>query len=265
LRKLEVQHIAFEDFGEFEPGDDISHLVPSPALYPLLHSANLGNVRVLQLGTEASSANGEPIVGIIKLMPRLEELYLFADGVDTHELFGLTTLNRLRILQMYHNRQYALQWLAKNPSLGQLTHLLCHPHALSPDDDEPYIRLAGLRAVVHSTALPRLTHLQLRLSDFGDEGCNEIVASGVLNRLQLLDLYGGRITDKGAVALARWPDLRRLEWLNLDRNRIGPKGVEVLTASGVKFTAVEQWGNRGNDDDPHDWDEDSYLSDGDWE
>src|SRR5205823_5720483 len=140
-----------------------------------------------------------------------------------------------------------LQKLAKNPSLGQLTHLLCHPHGL--DDEEPYLRLPQLRAVVRSTTLKSLTHLQLRLSDFGDKGCEEIVASGVLKRLKVLDVRGGVITDAGARTLAACRDLRNLELLNLDSNCLREEGINALRATGVKFTAEQQWQPTGGFDD----------------
>jgi hypothetical protein len=71
-------------------------------------------------------------------LPHLEELYLFARRVGTDVLFGLKTLNNLRILQLYRTHNNPLRKLAKNPTSGKLTHLLCHPHALH--DDEPYPR-----------------------------------------------------------------------------------------------------------------------------
>ena len=82
-------------------------------------------------------------------MPKLEELYLLAFNVDADQLFGLKTLNTLRILQVYHHDKYPLAKLAKNPSLGNLAELYCHPHAIEGGDD-PYIRLPGLRAVCRS-------------------------------------------------------------------------------------------------------------------
>src|SRR5205807_2803837 len=110
---------------------------------------------------------GEGVAGVVKRMPKLEELHLLAHDTDPEQLFSLRTLHRLRVLLLYHERSYPLARLAKNPSLGKLTHLLCHPHAL--DGEEAYIRLPGLRAVVRSADLPSLTHLRLRLSDIGDK------------------------------------------------------------------------------------------------
>jgi hypothetical protein len=186
----------------------------------------------------ACHIDGAAAVGFIKRIPRLEELYLLARQVDTNQLFDLKSLDNLRVLQVYHNDNYPLARLAKNPSLGKLTHLLCHPHAL---EEDPYIRLPGLKAVVRSTTLPSLTHLQLRLSDFGDKGAAEIVSSGVLKRLKMLDLRGGTITDKGAQELAACPDLRNLGSLNLDRNCLTNAGIAALKKTGVPYTAQGQW------------------------
>jgi uncharacterized protein (TIGR02996 family) len=246
LRRLVLIEDSFEMEGEYEPGDDVPEDADSPALYPLVRCPYLGNVRVLQVGKMAGDnwenfachIDGAAAVGFIKRMPRLEELYLLARQVDTNQLFDLKTLDNLRVLQVYHNDNYPLARLAKNPSLGRLTHLLCHPHAL---EEEPYLRLPGLRAVARSTTLPSLTHLQLRLSDFGDKGAAEVVASGILKRLKLLDLRGGTITDKGAQELAACPDLRNLESLNLDRNCLSAAGVAALKKTGVDFTAKKQW------------------------
>jgi uncharacterized protein (TIGR02996 family) len=266
LRRLALIEDTFEDEGEYEPGDDIPEDAEFPGLYPLVRSPYLGNVRVLQLGEVTPDKpeefnchlfGGAAAVGFIKRMPRLEELYLLAHEVDCNQLFALPTLNNLRVLQVYHNTSYPLARLAKNPSLGRLTHLLCHPHAL---EEEPFIRLPGLKAVVHSTTLPSLTHLQLRLSDFGDKGAAEIVASGALKRLKVLDLRGGTITDKGAQELAACPDLRNLESLNLDRNCLTRTGVRALRETGVRLTAEKQWQPSGDE-----YADTEYLYEGDIE
>lgn len=247
LRRLALIEDKFEMEDDYEAGNDIPEDAEFPGLYPLVRSPYLGNVRVLQLGEITADKpeefnchlfGGAAAVGLVKRMPRLEELYLLAHEVDCNQLFDLKSLDNLRVLQVYHNTNYPLARLAKNPSLGKLTHLLCHPHAL---EEGPYIRLPGLRAVVRSTTLTSLTHLQLRLSDFGDKGAAEIVASGTLKRLKMLDLRGGTITDKGAQELAACPDLGRLESLNLDRNCLTATGIAALKKTGVNFSAKGQW------------------------
>jgi hypothetical protein len=202
--------------------------------------------------------SGETLIGFVKLMPRLEELYVLSQDVDTDQLFSLKTLNHLRILQVYHMNNYPLQKLARNPSLGNLTHLLIHPHCM--EDDEAYLRLPHVRAVVRSTTLKSLTHLRLRQCDMGDKGAEEIVASGILQRLKLLDLRNGCITDAGARTLAGCPDLRNLELLNLNRNCLTADGIAALKGTRVKFTADGQWQPTGDE-----YHNQEYLYEGDTE
>ena len=143
---------------------------------------------------------------------------------------------------------------AKNPSLANLRELYCHPHAREPGD-EPYLRLPHLKAVCRSPHLTGLTHLQLRMADFGDAGINEIVASGVLKRLDVLDLRHGLVTDAGAKQLAACPDFARLKHLDLRNNRVGPDGVAALKTSGASVAAdhqqasdADQWDTFGQGD-----------------
>jgi uncharacterized protein (TIGR02996 family) len=273
LRRLALDNNAYEMKGEFEPGDDIPEDCEDPQLYPLLRSRNLGNVRVFVLGEIIKSqdeieamegqfhcqTSGDGAVGLIKKMPRLEELYLLARDVDTAQLFSLKTLDHLRVLQVYHETNYPLARLAKNPSLKKLTHLLLHPHAL--DDDQPYIRLPDVRALVRSTQLPALTHLRLRLSNMGDAGVKEIVASGILKRLKVLDLRHGCITDEGARLFAACPDVRHLELLDLANNALTDAGVKALRGAGAKLYAEFQW----TPGETRDLGEDEYLYAGDIE
>src|SRR5262249_26284341 len=145
---------------------------------------------------------GYAAAGLVKIMPKLEELYLWTHRADTEQIFSLPTLEHLRILQVDHNHNYPLARLAKNQALANLTHLLCHPHAYEGFDEEEgegsYITLADLRALARSKHLPSLTHLRLRLAGFGDKGIREIISSGLLARLKMLDLRGGKVTDAGA-------------------------------------------------------------------
>jgi uncharacterized protein (TIGR02996 family) len=246
LRQLHLQQPKSADDDAFEPGPDVPEEVDlTAALYPLARAHNLGNVRVFRLGDkdvhESCHTYGEAVAGIIKQMPKLEELHLLAHHVDTDQLFGLKTLHTLRVLMVFHEKKYPFAKLGKNPSLGNLTHLLCQPHALEPDDEEPYIRLAGLREVVRSPHLKSLTHLMLHASDFGDKGVDEIIKSGILKRLKMLDLRGGTITDKGAKALAKCADLKNLESLVLSRNCLTDEGIKALKATGVKLEADTMW------------------------
>ncbi len=258
LRRLVLRDDRYVEPDEYEPGPDIPEDPDGPQLHALTRSPYLGNVRVLVVGellspNEELSAReggfncqtaGEAAVGLVRLMPRLEELRLLCRNVDGNQLFALKSFDNLRVLQLYHGTSYPLAKLAVNPSLKQLTHLLFHPHAL--DDDKAYVRLNGVKALVRSAGLPALTHLQLRLSDMGDKGVKEIIDSGILKRLRVLDLRHGCITDKGAKLLADCPDLKHLELLDLHRNNLTEAGIAALQATGVKFDASHQWKEGGD-------------------
>jgi uncharacterized protein (TIGR02996 family) len=258
LRHLVLAEPSWDD----PEADEAPAGVDNPHLHPLFRSPHLGNVRVLQIGPDNDQCHtrGRGVPGLVKLMPRLEELHLFAHRVDADQLFALKTLNSLRVLRVYHNDSYPLEKLAKNPSLGRLTHLLCWPHAVEDYAEGAYIKLPAVRALVRSPGLPALTHLELRLSDLGDQGIREIVASGILKRLEFLDLSGGFVSDEGAHLLAACPDLRHLKELRLDRNCLTEAGVAALKATGVKLSAQSQWQPTG--DDFHD---SEYLFEGDIE
>ena len=202
----------------YEPGPDVPGNIGSydaPGLHALCRCPHLASVRLFQLGETVIQpggreeeyynchTSGELAYHLVKQMPNLEELYLLAHRVDANKIFPLPLPN-LRILQLYHSNSYPLDKLAANKSLTSLTTLLCHPHALEYDDEGSgaYIRLPHLRAICRSPHLTNLTHLRLRLTDFGDAGAKEMVESGILKRLKVLDLQGGCITDEGAELLA---------------------------------------------------------------
>ncbi len=259
LRRLTMHDNRFEEPGEYHAGDDIPEGANYPQLYPLVRCPFLGNVKVLTIGETMTPeedddaedggfschTEGDGVVGIIKRMPKLEELHLLCHHVDAEQLYSLRTLDNLRVLTHYHDTSYPLARLAKNPALGKLTHLLCHPHAL--DDEDAYIRQPGLRAVARSTGLKSLTHLRLRLSDMGDKGVDEVIASGLLRRLKVLDLRHGCITDAGAQALAAGADLKNLELLDLTNNNLTDAGIQALRATGAKVKADGQWHGAGDD------------------
>jgi uncharacterized protein (TIGR02996 family) len=238
----------------FEPGPDIPEDVDPwdrPALLALAAGHNLAGVRLFRLGdgptgTGEDGERHEPChtVGafahaVVARMPLLEELYLYAHSVWPEGLFDLP-LPRLRILRFEHAQEYPLEILAENPSLGNLTHLLCHPHAQIPGDRNAYIRLDQLRAVCRSKHLKSLIHLQLRLTDFCDHGVEEIVSSGILKRLRVLDISYGCVTDQGAAVLAACADLTNLEHLDLAMNALTADGIAALEATGARVTTDQQ-------------------------
>src|SRR5262249_45073887 len=122
-----------------------------------------------------------------------------------------------------------------------------------------YITFKGLRTVLRSPHLNDLTHLRLRLTDFGDPGCEEIVQSGILKRLRVLDLRHGCIGDQGARLLAGCPDLAGLELLDLSRNELARKGIAAVKAVGVPVVTGHQHGPSAGES-PRE-----YLYEGDYE
>jgi uncharacterized protein (TIGR02996 family) len=257
----------------FHIGPDIARAVASNPLLRLLHhlvtrSADyedpggeeltaapfLGNLRSFELGEEGQGRlrRGE-VFDLFEKMPRIEELRLYAHGVDVQKLFALP-LPHLRVLHVHHLHEYPLEVLAANRSLGNVRELAFWPHALEPDDDAAYITPEAARALFHSPHLKSLTHLEMRLTDFGDAGCEEIVRSGILKRLKVLNLTGGRITDTGARTLAACPDLKHLEKLDLTNNALTGAGIQALKAAGVALEAAQQFNADSLDQDPeHLW------------
>jgi uncharacterized protein (TIGR02996 family) len=224
-------------------------------LIELIGAPLLRNLRVFQLGGGEDEppedgwtdchTYGNGVDHVVAGMDRVEELHLLCKYYDAERLFALPNLTHLRVLRVYHlgirgglwgRYAYPLDVLAANHALGKLTHLLFHPHT-PEQEDESFLPLSQVRAVLDSEHLKSLTHLQLRLSTMGDEGCREIVRSGILKRLKVLDLRHGCITDAGARVLARCPDAARLEHLDLSRNAVSTAGLELLWQAGVRAVA----------------------------
>src|SRR5262249_59126386 len=117
-------------------------------------------------------------------------------------------------------------------AFGNQTHMSMLPHNVGAwwrdarteeapagySQDDGFLQLSVVRPLLRSKHLTNLTHLQLRVSSMGDEGCEEIVRSGILKRLKVLDLRHGCVTDTGVDTLAACPDLRRLERLDPARH-----------------------------------------------
>ncbi len=165
VRELFIGYHNYEE--AFEPGPDIPADVAiedQAADHALLRWPHLRHVRRFQYGWIADEVyddfcnfqchlTGDRVFDFVKQMPDVEEVLVFAHLRDATKLVALPLPN-LRVLQLYHGWSYPLDKLAKNPSLTNLTHLLCHPHAL--DDEDPYIRLPGLRGL--PLAAPHESH-----------------------------------------------------------------------------------------------------------
>lgn len=251
LRRLAVE-AAYDDRTELEPDDGVPRdETDAAALWPLAGSAALANVQYFRFGSEADgvplgyfSPRTDVVIPLVRSMPNLEGLSLSCRANCLTHLFAMQSLRRLRSLRLHHNEQvHRLDVLACNPAFANLERLCLHPHALNDfgeddrregfDREEGYLPLRVVEPFFDSPNLPRLRHLQLRLSSMGDEGCRVLVASEMLGRLTWLDLRHGRIGDEGARALLACPDVRRLEWLDLRGNALSEGMTAALDASGV--------------------------------
>jgi hypothetical protein len=112
-----------------------------------------------------------------------------------------------------------------------------------------------------SDRVSKLTHLQLRLSDLGDEGVTALVETGLVRRLEMLDLRHGEVTNAGARALATAVPGGRLRRLDLQRNRLTLAGIVTLETLGLPELRTEHQQRPGEDGNYTD----HYLFDGDWE
>jgi uncharacterized protein (TIGR02996 family) len=261
VREVVVSQVEWEDFPVtaeelaetgtgYLPGPDVpDDATDYRGFHALCRCPHLGAVRRLLIGDRVdvtdegggqfnSEIGAEFVLPLVRQMPRLEELEVYARDTDMSTLFAMP-LPRLKSLVLFHTiTSVPLDTLAANKTMTNLATLRFHPHHLV--DDEAYIRLKQLRAVCRATNLPNLTHLCLRLTDFGDDGAREIVSSGILKRLRVLDLYGGCVSDEGAEALATCPDFGRLEFVNLRKNALTDKGVQALKATKVNLDVREQ-------------------------
>lgn len=214
---------------------------------PLLRS-----LRVFQMG----DIDGEPpedrwtdnhtyapgIERLVAEMWRVEELHLICKEYDSGALFTLPNFANLRVLRMYAlGEPYAsgeyeipLNVLAANPAFGNLAHLSLHPHFAF---DQSFIPLGRVAPVFRSPHLKKLTHLQLRLSDMGDDGVREIIASGMLKQLKWLDLRHGEITNDGARLLAACKDAKNLDRLDLSYNAVSAVGLAALRKVNINAVA----------------------------
>jgi uncharacterized protein (TIGR02996 family) len=212
----------------------------------------LANLKVLRVRGRQGGGNPE---NLVRHLPRVEEIYLKASSSYPSGVFGLKNLHHLRVLTVDGAASLDLGPLASNRSLGSLTFLSLHPHAVEDKEEGAPIKLPEVRALVRSRHLKSLTHLAIHITDAGDRGCKAIVESGILKRLKALALVSGTITDKGARLLADCPDLKNLETLDLSQNWLTREGIRALKATGVKMRA--EWQHEEGDD--------QYLYEGDCE
>jgi uncharacterized protein (TIGR02996 family) len=247
--------------------DWVTPQVPRPAdchkhygYFELIGSPAFESLRVFRTGDEEDEppedgwcdchCHLDGLEHLLVAMPRAEEVHLFSNSVDLRAVFASDNLKRLRVFRAYHIGEwrkperyydYPLDVLAANPAFANLTHLQFHPHWAEDGDGTgdnwTFVPLSQVRALVRSAHLKNLTHLQLRLSDAGDDGVREIIASGILNRLKWLDLRHGCISDAGANLFAACSDAKKLERLDLSYNGVTAPGLAALRAAGVNAVA----------------------------
>jgi uncharacterized protein (TIGR02996 family) len=240
LRRLQVKYSIHNSGDNPEQDEGASPDAEYPDVDLLAQAPFRAGLRVFQLGemvdfeedTYNCTASGEGVSRFLRGTTRLEELYLFAHAAEAGQVFALRNLTNLRVLVVYHEREYPLEVLAANPALHNLTILRMHPrHGWA--EEGSYLPLAQVRALLRSPHLTALKELHLHGSDLGDEGCEEIVRSGILKRLEVLDLRHGRVTDWGARALVECPDVRRLQHLSLEDNQLTDTGRALLRGLGI--------------------------------
>jgi uncharacterized protein (TIGR02996 family) len=230
---------------------------PAPILPPLLESPYLTNLRTFKVGFSDSgdrighstmigvfgNCDAEQVIQLLQKCPRMEELYLNTHLTGIDRLFALPTLGNIRVLQYYYgttyvasrpDNPYPLKALANNASLKQLTTLRLHAGR------DTTIDLEEVDAILRSKRLPSLTHLQVHMTTFGDDGCRSVIDSGALRRLKVLDLGYGNMTDEGARLLADCPDLKNLDVLDVSRNALTTEGIAALRATGANVVAEDQ-------------------------
>lgn len=273
LRRLEIVYdMRYHpwDFDEFVQGpgkaipedeqpdeDDFYMYEPLTILPPILESPYLTNLRAFKLGFSdqedelAHSTMVDPfgncttqqILDLLEKCPRIEELYLNTHFGKIGSLFASPLLENIRILQFYYGSDYLgeasgavypLSALAKNKSLKNLTTLRLHPGR------DATVEIDELKALLQSPNLPALSHLQVHMTTYGNEGCESIVQSGILQRLKTLDIGYGTMTDEGATILAECPDLKNLELLDVSRNALSTQGINALKKTGVNVVAKKQ-------------------------
>lgn len=294
LRDLAIEYVRDEGEGEYEPGPDVPTFdednIQFNSIFPLLGTPSFAGLRRFQVGVDVDRdlflqsphidcglAYCNPAADLAERMPGLLELHLLCQDFDIEKLFRSKKLKRLQVLRICNlgvsgsdrrprsRYEYPLDVLAKNRTFSELTHLLFHPHheeyhsATYGGDHLPsFLPLEQVEALVNSRHLKKLRHLQLRLSNMGDEGCRAIVKSGILRQLKSLDLRHGCISDEGAHILAECPDLAHLDHLDLSRNGLREDGIAALRAAGVGFRAEAQQTDS-------ELAEEQYLREGDFE
>jgi uncharacterized protein (TIGR02996 family) len=218
----------------------------------LLDAGPWPRLRALDLrGNERVSGRGATALAKTRALPALESLGLRDNQLDAPGVWVLmhsTTLPRLTDLGLAGNPfgDRGARALAGSPLLPRLL-------ARAPVLDLRHTDLgpAGVQDLVAGKHLRPVTALWLDGNQIGDAGLTALTVAH-LPRLRELHLGRNGISDEGALALAGAPLLSRLTLLDLADNGLSPAGAVALMASPYRHwrTVFELSGNRPPEPDP---------------
>jgi uncharacterized protein (TIGR02996 family) len=148
---------------------------------------------------------------LVRRVP-LQRLYLIHTGRRLAEVAACPALEHLVELGLDGNRLDldGLRALVESPHLPRLTKLKLSRNKLPPEAGD----------ILAASRWPRLAELDLADNQLGDAGVEALVKARQLGQLVRLNLGSNRIRDGGAQALAAARSLPALQDLSLDRNRI---------------------------------------------
>lgn len=224
------------------------------------HADRLTNLRAVFLGDmvseecEISWIDQCAFTLLLDAYPRLEELGVRGGGGYAPQPVTHPSLRRL-VFESGNLSAKVVQCVAAS-SFPALQHLeiWCGSEYFGGD-----VTAEDIDAVITGMALPRLTHLGLRNSDFTDDIARRLAAAPVTAGLEVLDLSLGTLSDAGAEALLAGQPLTHLRRLDLHHHYLGaetaarvrdalaPAGVDVdlrlpvrTGSDGQRYSAVAE-------------------------
>lgn len=228
LRALEIERVP-RRFDHRELGWDES------ASLAAFSASRFPNLRELHINsTHNEEIEGLDVSQVVANAPRLEVLKLEHGLTDMAELFR-APIPKLRSLTVAHRADYPITELANNPTATHLESIEFRPMAIRDNEHDAYIGLADMRAICQSKYLTNLKHLNLRCTDFGDEGIEELLRSRLIDQLQTLWLSSGATTDHGVERLVSegTGSIRRID---LSGNYLTANAIRTLRETGIAVT-----------------------------
>lgn len=193
----------------------------------LARSANLANLRKLQLGLTHMSERTIGALAASPMLARLEDLSLYRGGRIGNGGAALMAASphfaNLRHLWLSDQAIGAVGAAALGGSkhLVNLRSVRLNRNAVGP---------AGVRAIMTGT-WAAVEELELDHCSLGDAEAAAIAERGTLTKLTELNLSDNDIGPAGAIALSKAKWLRRLTHLDLENNPIGDEGALALCKS----------------------------------